>query len=528
MGREHERALYEATLDALVNSGKLSMINRSAELWRTIENELALQDFIDPKSAIDLGKMSGARHLITGEVIRFSCDPKTKPNGGSYYNSWITVTLKIVNLETGKYEQSVMAEVDRSDDQYDIAIKKAIEDAAQSLSRKILAAFPISAKVQKQISETQITIDKGSVDGVRAQDVYTVYDDDREIIGTFKITWTASNESTGRILRGEPADMIGKHAKETYDERNVNTARIEKKEGAYVIINAGKDMGVKAGDVFKSVETHEENAGTITIRNQTVAGKIYITKAHKEYSEGKIFRGVNTINPELELVESNNDKGIKKNFFRVGYKSAVGITIKPNVSSGDGYVNITTGLNTYRVETNYLDLVKPITSIQIYTVAYGVKNLVKNLTTSIQADIYSMGELNNWIGHLNVLYDCPIIPEKLYWSVGPSLGYGRLKQNIPDGTVMRISGGESQDIRAKSIYLALNTNVNITVSRVVFTAGVSADYLRYKRWQYTSESIIVDASKAGRVTAPQEIVPYHDVDLSGLYYSGSVSYYLNR
>src|SRR5688572_9365466 len=68
--RDRAKVLHEATLNLLVNANKVAIVTRSGELWKAIENELAMKDFVDPKSAIDLGKMSGAKYLLAGNLTR--------------------------------------------------------------------------------------------------------------------------------------------------------------------------------------------------------------------------------------------------------------------------------------------------------------------------------------------------------------------------------------------------------------------------------------------------------------------------
>jgi len=517
--------LYEATISEMVNSGRLNVVNRTPEMWKAIENELALQDFIDPKSAINLGKMSGAKYLLSGDITQFTNDyvAPTSTGATGYYRCAVAASLKILNLERGQYEQSVEASVTTVSVNSETATQNAIRAIAKDLSEKVQACFPISAQVVKQTAANTVMINQGSDVGVREHEVFTIYAADSITdIGSVKITWVAPKEATGRVLRGDIRAMEGRLAKESRSEKDVNAARIEKKDGNRVIINAGKDLAIKKGDIFKSERIQKVNVGSLVIDKHEELGKIYITKVEQDYSEGKIYRGVHKLDAGMSIVESNNDQNTRRNFFRVGYKTALNTTIKANTGSGD--VTVKNSTNTYTINTGYLKNFKDIRQVNIYTVAFGTKNLVKDLTTAIQADIYDIGLLQNWIGHLDVLYDKALIPEVLFWSIGPSVGYGRLKQHVPNDVIGTISGGESDNLKASSLYAALNTNLNVRMGRFVLTAGVSVDYLKYQSWKYNTSN----KDDKAAITAPDAIIPYATVDLSGVYYSGGLSYYINR
>jgi len=518
--------LYDATLNELVSSGKLNMVNRSPEIWKAIEKELALQDFINPNSAIDLGKMSGAKYYLSGEISQLSTNyvPPTSSGSTGSYNCTMAATLKIVNLEKGQYEQSIQTNITAIGASSDDAAKNAIRAASKDLSKKIIAYFPVSVLVAKQSASNTVTIAQGSEVGVKEHDVFTVYADDKITdIGSVKITWVAPNEATARVLRGDIKAMVGKLAKETLDEKNVNTARIEKKDGNKVIINAGRDLAIKKGDVFKSEKIEKINAGSLVIDKHKELGKIYITKVEQDYSEGKIYRGVKKLDAGMGLTaESSGNENTRRNFFRVGYKAAIGQNIKANTGSGN--VTVKNSGGSYTINTDYLKTFENIKDIRIYTVAFGTKNLIKDLTTVIEADIYDMGPLQNWIAHLGVTYDATLVPEVLFWSIGPSIGYGRIKQDVPNDVIGTISDDKSSDLKASSLYAALNTNLNVRIGRFVLTAGVSADYLKYKSWTYRTNS----KDDKGDIKAPENIIPYAKVDLTGLYYSGGLSYYLNK
>jgi hypothetical protein len=107
--------------------------------------------------------------------------------------------------------------------------------------------------------------------------------------------------------------------------------------------------------------------------------------------------------------------------------------------------------------------------------------------------------------------------------IGGGVGYGRLKQDVPNGAVDEISEGTSSDLKAHSIYASGIVGLKLRVKRFSFVATASYDYLRFKNWKYDYKNAKDETKTA---TADSRIVPYPDVNLSGVYFKGSLSYTL--
>lgn len=521
----HERArvLHEAMLNLLVNANKVVIVTRSGEMWKAIQNELAMKDFVDPKSAVDLGKMSGARYLLAGNLTRVHHEEKTRTSGSTseqYYSATTFATLKILNLETGQFEKSFQAEVNATAPDRDEAIRASLKLASQNLASQVNKYFPVVARIDKQVSSNQVSITKGTADGIHEQEFYEVLSDDgRTVIGQIKITFAAEHGATARVLQGDAKNMAGKLAREPHAaDAAVNVARIEKVEGNHVVIDAGKDLNIQRGDAFKCIRIVDEKIGEHVNQKEEILGRIYITDVYPDYAVGKIYRGIGQLEAGVNITEANEDRDARKRFIKVGYKSALGTTIKATTPAGT--VTVRNNNGEYSVDTTPLGNFKDIESISIYTVGFGAKNLVKDLSTSLLFDIYRMNHLTNWTGRLEVLYELPLVHEKLHVTLGPSLGYGGLKQKVPASIIDEISGGKSDKVNASSIFLSAQAGLQWTIRRFVLSAAVSYDYMKYTKWKY--DVTVDDHSK--NTTAPDSIVPYSNVDLSGVYYNVGLSY----
>lgn len=525
--QQQAKTLHEATLTLLVNANKVTIVTRSGEMWKAIETELAVKDFVDPTSAINLGKMSGAKYLLSGNLTRVYPEEKTRTSGNTterYYVVTTSATLKILNLETGQFEKSFQAEVNATAGNRDEAVRLSLKQASQNLASQVNKYFPVVARIDKQVSSNQISMTKGTADGIHEQEFYEVLSDDgKTVIGQLKIIFAAEHGATARVLQGDAKNMAGKLAREPRaTTAAVNAARIEKVDGNQVVIDAGKDLNIQRGDAFKCTRIVDEKVGGHINQKEEVLGRIYITTVYPDYAVGKIYRGIGKLETGVKITESNEDRDARKRFIKVGYKSALGKTIKATRPAG--VVTVHNDNGEYTIDTAPLGSFKDIESISIYTVGFGVKNLVKDVSTSLLFDIYRMDHLNNWTGRLEVLYTLPLVPEKLHVAIGPSLGYGGLKQKVPASIINEISAGKSDKVNASSIFMSAQAGLEWTQKRFVLSAAVSYDYMTFTKWKY--DVTVDDHSK--NVTAPDSIVPYSNVDLSGAYYSVGLSYLYHR
>jgi hypothetical protein len=531
VGATYQPVLYELTLNKLVHLNKFNIITRTPAMWRTIENELALGDFIDPKTAVRLGDMLGAHYLLEGNVSQFSCERKLKPTTDDtieYHHSCVIhASLKINNLATGQYEESVNSISTINDDDREKAIQRAIQEIATDLVKTLSKKFLVQANIKKITPPDNLVIDKGYLDGVRQLGSYTVLSFDKSTnkkteIAIIRITATSNHEASARLLTGDLKSLTTENSVIESTTDGVNVVAIEKKEKSKVYINAGKDLGLKPGDVFVAMEKKETTIGERVVVEKTVKGKVYIKEVKEDYAIGKIISGYNDIQTGTSIVEATGDDWLKFGYLRFRYKSSLGLSVKPN--SDQSNVTVVNGSGNFEVLPTYLADLQPINSVDIISLGIGSKNLVKDLSTSLYFDIYKMGSLKNWICNIDVAYEYPVIPEKIHLSFGGAFGYGRLMQDIPNHSVAIISNGKSSQLKSHSIFLSGNAGINYKVSRFIVGAALSYDYLVFKNWKYEVE---VDTETKTEF-APNQIVPYPKVNLSGLYYDVSLAYIFKR
>lgn len=104
VGTNWTRRLPELIVDELVNSGSFDVLER--EKLDTVAREIEFQSgaFVDPAKAVRIGGMSGARLLVTGNIIesRSSRDTVTAYNVRSeIHRYYLKARLELIDLESG-------------------------------------------------------------------------------------------------------------------------------------------------------------------------------------------------------------------------------------------------------------------------------------------------------------------------------------------------------------------------------------------------------------------------------------------
>ena len=515
--------LYELTLKELLDVRKFNVVNKNPEFWKAIEGELQTQDFNDPKSAINLGKMVSAKYLLTGRISSFSVERKTRITADNkidyYFTAAIKSSLKVVSLESGLYKEAVFSEIISENTDREQAINDAIKKASSNLVTQLSLKFLVYARIAN-IAKQQVTLDKGRASGVKEYATFNILSNSNDTIGIVKVYAVFENECKAILLKGK-ADVIhvGNEVVESFNQLNI--VAVEKTDKYKVYLAAGKNLNIKKGDIFVAKANKSTDLESRVVNEEIVTGRIYVTESKDNYSVGKIIAGRKNITSGLTLVQSKENSTVMNYYLKVGYKTPLSVSIKPSQASG--IVPVQNKSGNYNIDTQYLNNYQSVQDIKIITMVVGSKNLVKDVHTSLSFDIYDMGPLKNWIAYVNTQHEYYFIPDRLSMLNGVAIGYGRLKQNIPGGVVEQVSNGKSDYISANSIFFNLSTGLKYEIGRFAVHANASYDFLRYNSWKYQLE-----ANGTKSEAAPQAIIPYHDVNLTGLYFTAGLSYLYHK
>lgn len=103
-GSGYTRRITEELVDALVNTGDFDVLER--EKLEIAANELNFQAgaLVDPSKAVEIGRMSGAQLMVTGNVIE---DKSSRDSATSYgikstiYKYYLKVRVEVIDLQSG-------------------------------------------------------------------------------------------------------------------------------------------------------------------------------------------------------------------------------------------------------------------------------------------------------------------------------------------------------------------------------------------------------------------------------------------
>ncbi|HVR47349.1 MAG TPA: CsgG/HfaB family protein [Candidatus Binatia bacterium] len=121
-------ALSDLLTDRMVNAGHFNVLDRTHLSSTLGEHQLGASGEVDPQSAITAGKMTGARYLVTGNILQLDQTGQSGANAGSFlpypfsaaagsvntHKVTIKVAVRVIDARTGQIVQSFSDEETRS------------------------------------------------------------------------------------------------------------------------------------------------------------------------------------------------------------------------------------------------------------------------------------------------------------------------------------------------------------------------------------------------------------------------------
>ncbi len=238
------RAAADQLVTHLVKTGKFSVIERDKLDLVLKEQSLSASGGIDPRTAIELGKLLGVQLILTGSITKFSIKQhKARIGplgvGGRYGKAEAALDVRLINTTTGEI---MLVASGQGSKKFGGASIRGI-DFEKDFDRGIIdeALRPAVEKTVKQIVDQ--------------------YDQLAELAA-------AAGPKLGKILEAESPSMI--------------------------IIDMGKTSGVKVGDRFKVErvikEIRDDNGELLDVLKDTV-GEIEVTKVLNKSAICKVVKG---------------------------------------------------------------------------------------------------------------------------------------------------------------------------------------------------------------------------------------------
>jgi curli biogenesis system outer membrane secretion channel CsgG len=121
-------ALSDLLTDRMVNGGRFNVLDRTHLSSTLGEHQLAASGEVDPQTAIRAGRMTGARYLVSGNILQLDQTGASGASAGSLLPNWvgsavggvnthrvtIKVAVRVIDARTGQIVQSFSDEATRT------------------------------------------------------------------------------------------------------------------------------------------------------------------------------------------------------------------------------------------------------------------------------------------------------------------------------------------------------------------------------------------------------------------------------
>jgi hypothetical protein len=170
--------------DALINSGRFTVVERSRFEQIVKEQGLTSTGFVDPKAAVSLGELSGASYLLTGEIIDASKESRVFKGFGTVSRTDIYILragVRIIETGTGKAIFSTIKEAEERE--YESA-----DLLVDGRTVESVLAQSVVAKIMDEILQAEAFMGLGPAEGaalVRVMITSDPPDADIEVNGVF-------------------------------------------------------------------------------------------------------------------------------------------------------------------------------------------------------------------------------------------------------------------------------------------------------------------------------------------------------
>ena len=541
--QEYQNALTDKIATKIIQSHRFNVIDRSHLDKVLAEQDLQLTGLIDESTAVEMGRLAGVHKLIIGRFTRSSTElHKAVYSSGqkisdAYYSAVVQTSIKLLDVQSGRYLEAAEAEgTGKSSDQRN-ALLNALDEVAAAVITSFEKYFAIQAYITS-VNKARVTLDRGSMGGVKAGMNFLVYDlpsGDRQTmptiesgnksIGIVRIISAETNTALGRIMAGFNRISVGHILRETKAE--VSTmAMVLDKTGSQVLINAGIDLGIKAGMTFDVVTAGREITDPVTgevFRTSPVkVGVIYITNPGARSSEAKIIRGQKKIDAGMWILERETATVSVSASFSAGLLSAA---FEPNLASGTFTVdNKFTG--THEVVVDYLDY-ETITSGLIFQLAGVRRDLVQGYSVAIALNYFGYGgDIGALALDLMATYDLALVPDAITISPGLKIGYGSAWQSLPGGIVAQISENVSSTLSSGGLSITPHVGLQAKLGNLTLTGEAAYRLWNINTWTYEVNTGKKDDSGNDETESFQldpGLIPYPEVSIGGFYFSAGLS-----
>ncbi|MCH7860075.1 MAG: hypothetical protein IID14_10335 [Candidatus Marinimicrobia bacterium] len=541
--REYQNALTDKIATKIIQSHRFNVIDRSHLDKVLTEQDLQLTGLIDEATVVQMGKVLGVHKLIVGRFTRNSTEHHSaeyssgRKISDAYYSAVVQTTIKLLDVQSGRYLEAAEAEGTGQGSDRRNALLNALDEVAEAVMRAFEQYFAIQAHITA-VDKAMVTIDRGSIVGVQEGMDFLVFhvpgvedwirpetSASDQSIGVIRIVSAQSQTSRGRIMVGYDKIKAGHLVRESKEEITT-AAMVLDKTGSTVIINAGLDLGIKAGMTFDVVTSGREitdpATGEVFRASPVNVGVIYITKPGARSSEAKIIKGQKKVDTGMWILERETATVSVSASLSAGLLSAA---FEPN-QVVDTFIVENKYTGSHEVAVDY-SAYEDITSGIVVQLAGMRRDLVRGYSVGFAFNWFRYGsDLSAWALDLMATYDIDVIPDRLILSPGLRVGYGRATQKLPNGIVAQISDDESSALKSGGFHITPQVGLQAKLGNLTLTGEVAYRLWNVDTWTYDVQTGKKDDSgndETESVELDSKLVPYPEVTIGGLYFSVGLS-----
>ena len=257
------RGITEMLTTALTKTDRFVVLERAALDKVTGEQDLGASGRVNPEFAPQVGKITGAQALITGDITRFSYTQSSVGGSGSFLrglgakveklNAQVGIDLRIIDAETGEVLLSQSADGNASMSNVSATVTRGGQDFSSAIAENTPLGKATRQALEKIVAAVTKTMKSqrwsGRVMDVRGDHIYINAGTRLGLVSTveldvFRPEAGLTDPETGRRM-GSPDKLIGSVVIDAVKEQ-------------YSVAKIVDGQGLKRGDVVRLKGQQEE------------------------------------------------------------------------------------------------------------------------------------------------------------------------------------------------------------------------------------------------------------------------------
>lgn len=536
----YQNSLTERISSKIIKSQRFTVIDRKNLDKVLKEHGLQMSGIIDQKTVVEFGRLSGVHKFITGSFTQNTSEfhkedykvfnketKKEEKKADSYFSADVKVSIKMLDVEKGKYIEAADATGRGTGINKESALSRALDQVAKNVVDAFFKYFAIIAYVES-VDKSNITIDRGKTLGIKRMMNFEVLDISKndknksriissktKRIGLVKVVAVEKHSATGRMIGRYDMIKPGYLLREI-KEKIVLEASIIKKEGGEVIVNVGDMVGVKKGATFNVIEKGKEYIDPLTGESfgteEFRKGLIYVYKVSPRFSRAKILKGRFNIKEGMTLKETKGWQATT--MYNLAF-SVGKVSVAANTSPWKGEIGNSYVVN--RIDSVDYSRYEDLKHSELIKFQIGTWDVVRSMSMIWGFGAYKIhDDLSIFIIDFSVYKHFWIVPEYFYIYPGAGLGLGIANQKPKPGLIDYLSNDNDENVSSVGLQFSGTIGARLALGKINIFGEIIYTGLKFDKWEYEVEYKDKDGDKKTKdITIPDYLLPYPEVSVGG-------------